>query len=92
MCWSCNPYCGGCKPPKPKPIKCERCGAFNFDDLGICRKCKQVLPERPKPEAVFCRYIGAMCANPCQRHKKDPDHLAESYCKWHTPVIDDSTA
>ncbi len=86
MCWTCNPYCGGCKPPKPKPIKCEHCGTYNFSELKNCRKCRRPLPERQPPEPVMCLYIGEMCANPCQRHKKKPDNKHDSFCKWHTPV------
>lgn len=87
MCLVCNLYCGGCKPPKPKPIKCENCGTYNFHDLTICRKCKQILPKRLELEPVYCRYIEEICANPCHRHKKEPDKHAYSYCKFHTPVV-----
>ena len=88
MCWSCNPFCGGCKPPKPRPIKCENCGTFNFDETETCRKCRQPLPERKKTEPVMCLYIGEMCADSCQRHKIERLETDEQdpYCKWHTPV------
>lgn len=25
-CMSCNPFCGKCRPPHPKPVVCESCG------------------------------------------------------------------
>ena len=88
MCWSCNPYCGGCKPPKPKPVKCPACNTFNFPELGHCKRCGAVLPEPPKPQPVFCQNIGQMCANPCNRHKKPPQEGTSPTCNWHTPLSD----
>lgn len=86
MCWSCNPYCGGCKPPKEKPVKCSVCNAYTFrDESNKCRKCGAVLPERVKPPTVMCLYIGKLCANPCNRHKKAPEEGVIVSCKWHTP-------
>ena len=84
MCWSCNPYCGGCKPPKPKPIKCPSCGIYSFKDLKNCERCGAVMPERESPPTVMCLYIGQLCANPCQKHKKMPEDGTQGTCSWHT--------
>lgn len=86
MCWSCNPYCGGCKPPKPKPVKCPGCKMYNFPELTRCKRCGLPLPEPPKPVPLFCLYIGKICANPCLRHKKLPNEDSEAICNWHTPL------
>ncbi len=89
MCWSCNPYCGGCKPPKPKPRKCPNCKAYCFDEeRKNCPKCGAVLPEHVPPPTVMCLYIGQLCANPCLRHKKAPEEGTEAACIWHTPPKD----
>jgi hypothetical protein len=90
LCWSCNPYCGGCKPPQPKPRKCPACNAFNFGDEDKCKRCGGALPARVPPVPVLCLYIGgAMCANPCGRHKKPPEDGAAKTCTFHTPLPDD---
>lgn len=86
MCWSCNPYCGGCKPPKEKPVKCAVCNGYSFPELTNCKKCGAVLPERTKRLPVMCLYIEKVCANPCNRHKKAPDDGQVKICVWHTPV------
>lgn len=86
MCWSCNPYCGGCKPPKEKPRKCTTCGTFNFDTSAQkCRKCGAELPERVKPPVVYCLYSDMVCANPCNKHKKSPEDGGPVPCKMNTP-------
>ncbi|SDF73453.1 hypothetical protein SPACI_012250 [Sporomusa acidovorans DSM 3132] len=86
MCWSCNPYCGGCKPPKDKPKKCESCGLYNSPQLTTCKKCGADLPPTPKRPTVMCLYIGELCANPCNRHKKPPQDGKLKTCRWHTPA------
>ncbi len=90
MCWSCNPYCGGCKPPKPKPVKCPNCKMFNFPELTHCKKCGILLPEPPKPVPSHCLYIGQMCANPCNRRLKPPLEDEVPDCTWHSPMPADS--
>lgn len=84
MCWSCNPYCGGCKPPKEKPVKCGVCGHYTFFELIYCKKCGAALPPPPARPIVLCLYIGAECANPCNKHKKPSQDGQEKMCKWHT--------
>ncbi|QEM67008.1 hypothetical protein FO488_01770 [Geobacter sp. FeAm09] len=91
MCWSCNPYCGGCKPPKPKPFKCPTCNTYCFPELKTCKRCGTVLPELPKPTPVMCLYIGKMCATPCNKHKKAVEKGAPiEACKYHTPLDDNN--
>lgn len=89
MCWSCNPYCGGCKPPKDKPIKCPACKAINFPELKNCKRCGAALPAPPERPTVMCLYIGKLCANPCNRHKKGSEDGTLYSCQWHTPPKDD---
>jgi hypothetical protein len=85
MCWSCNPYCGGCKPPKPKPRKCEGCGKYNFDPQDtLCRKCGHLLPEVIAPATVMCLYVNGLCANPCRRHLTAPEDGDTKTCNYRT--------
>jgi hypothetical protein len=89
MCWSCNPYCGNCKPPKEKPRLCVKCHAANFDtSLTKCRKCGADLPARVPPPIVKCKYSGMICANPCGKHKKAPLDGRILPCKLNTPPKD----
>lgn len=88
MCWTCNPYCGGCKPPKEKPIPCPACGYYNISGRKTCKKCGTELPP-PKPRpTVQCLYINKLCANPCNRYKNPPQDGMAKTCKWHTPPKD----
>lgn len=85
MCWSCNPYCGGCKPPKPKPRKCSSCGKFNFNEKADkCEKCGAELPAIVPPATVMCLYVGQLCANPCRRHEKPPEDGVLKTCNFKT--------
>lgn len=88
MCWSCNPYCGNCKPPKEKPIMCPHCKKFNFDitdEPMKCKKCGSVLPERPARPIVNCLYSEMICANPCGKYKNPPEDGIIRPCKHNTP-------
>ncbi|MBU2702337.1 hypothetical protein Ga0466249_003464 [Sporomusaceae bacterium BoRhaA] len=86
MCWSCNPYCGGCKPPKERPVKCLVCHSLTFrDSTNLCKKCGAILPAPTPRPTVMCLYIGKMCSNPCNRHKALPKDGNETTCQWHTP-------
>ena len=86
MCWSCNPYCGGCKPPKEKPVKCPMCKAYNFrDESSVCKKCGSPLPPPIPRPTVLCLYIGQLCANPCNKHKTTSEDGTIKSCSWHTP-------
>ncbi|WP_144351148.1 hypothetical protein [Sporomusa termitida] len=85
MCWSCNPYCGGCKPPKEKPAPCPACGTYNFPERKNCKQCGADLPPPKARPTVMCLYIGKLCANPCNKHKKPSQDGLVKTCKWHTP-------
>ncbi len=86
MCWSCNPYCGGCKPPKPKPRKCS-CGKFSFEEKAVkCSKCGADLPEIIPPQPVMCLFIGQICANPCKRSTTPPEGGEVKECNYWTPL------
>lgn len=90
MCWSCNPYCGRCKPPKEKPRKCSTCGNYNFDVNAVrCEDCGEILPERIKPTPAFCLQTQTMCPNPCGRSKVAPKDNKIIFCKWN-PQQDNS--
>jgi hypothetical protein len=85
MCWSCNPYCGGCKPPQPRPRKCEFCGKFNFAPQDtLCKKCGRPLPAIIPPKTVMCLYVDDLCANPCRRHLTAPVDGQPKDCKYRT--------
>lgn len=78
MCWSCNPICGGCRPPRKRPVKCPECGAYNAFDIErgtekLCSKCGADLTEAATPEPLLCKYCGEMCYNPCRKAKQDPE-------------------
>ena len=86
MCWSCNAYCGNCKPPKERPRQCTQCKTYNFDpQKNLCRKCKAELPERITPSVVMCQYCGMMCANPCKKSEKAPADGLIHPCNLRTP-------
>ncbi len=86
MCWSCNPYCGFCKPPKPKPRQCSQCKAYNVNpDEKKCRKCGAELPPPVPPPVVQCLYSGMICANPCGKYKKPSPDGKVIPCKLNTP-------
>lgn len=92
MCWSCNAYCGNCKPPKEKPRMCTQCKAVNFDlEATQCRKCGTELPPRILPKTVFCLYCGLMCANPCKKAEKAPLDGVCVPCKLRTPPKDEAS-
>lgn len=73
MCWSCNAICGGCRPPRKRPVKCPECGTHNVydieQDMGTkeCKKCGADLTEYAVPEARTCNFSGEMCYNPCKK-------------------------
>lgn len=90
-CVVCNPYCGKCKPPKQKPVKCPACGKYNFLDLmedTKCIRCRADLPIPPKPAIVKCLYSGLMCANPCKKHTKAYKDGSFMPCSNNTPPKD----
>lgn len=66
MCIGCNPFCGRCKPPLPRPRKCPDCGRFTMDTAElVCSNCGAELPKPMQPKTEFCNFSGQMCANPC---------------------------
>lgn len=77
MCWSCNPICGGCRPPRKKPVKCPDCGTHNVFDIEanmanrVCKKCGSDLTELAIPKALECNYSGLICYNPCKKSKQE---------------------
>lgn len=87
MCWSCNPYCGNCKPPKPRPKICPECKTLNFDNPEEpmkCKKCGTELPKRPPRPVVDCLFANVICANPCSKYTEPPKDGVPYPCKYHT--------
>lgn len=67
----CNPYCGLCKPPKPRPRICPKCRTANFRPQDTnCKKCGEGLPAFIPPPVVLCNFCGLTCANPCGKSKQ----------------------
>jgi len=93
MCWSCNPRCGGCRPPRQRAVKSPQCGTFNLFDIEIrdpvvmrhCKKCGLDLTGEATPVAVLCKRSGKPCANPCRQHTKEPGDGGLVDCKMNTP-------
>lgn len=85
MCWSCNPFCGNCKPPKPRPKICPNCKTLNMDDPDEpvkCKKCGADLPMRPPIEPVHCLFSDTICKTPCRKHKEPPKDGVPRPCKY----------
>ena len=85
MCWSCNPFCGNCKPPQPRPKVCPKCKTLNFDDPDEavkCKKCGGELPKRPPRPVVHCLLAGISCSNPCKKYKTAPEDGIVRPCKY----------
>lgn len=87
MCWSCNPICGGCRPPRKRPVKCPECGAFNAINLehmartNPCSKCGFDLTELATPEPVVCTICDEICYNPCTSGKTEQPVEEKRECK-----------
>ncbi len=93
MCWSCNPLCGGCRPPRKKAVQCPECGTYNVFDIEIqqppvqrlCKKCGVDLTEAATPKVVQCKRSGLLCANPCRQHTKTSQDGGLIECQNNTP-------
>lgn len=76
MCWSCNPICGSCRPPRKRPVKCSECGRPNvvdlehFSDVNLCTKCGFDITDLAIPTPVICNISGEQCFNPCRKGKE----------------------
>lgn len=76
MCWSCNPLCGGCRPPRKRAVACPECGALNVVDLehfhegNPCSRCGADLTAAALPAPVTCRVCGETCYNPCRKGRE----------------------
>ena len=45
-CMSCNPFCGKCRPPHPKPVVCKACGRLVMRgryEKWVCPRCGAAL-------------------------------------------------
>lgn len=94
MCWSCNPMCGSCRPPRQKAVKCTECATYNVFDIEIrspriprlCKKCGTDLTESATPVPVECKRSGRVCANPCRKYDKPAANGELVDCKNTTVV------
>lgn len=88
-CWSCNPFCGRCKPPRARPVQCPDCQTYNspdFNQSNQCRKCGAELPvQAAVSRVVLCFYSGLLCANPCQKHTFVGKDGVVRPCRMNTP-------
>jgi hypothetical protein len=85
-CWACNPYCGNCKPPLPKPRPCPSCQRLCFNPTEeTCPNCYKQLTPYISPKVVKCSYSGLVCANPCNKHKIILPGGRVMPCKTNTP-------
>ncbi len=84
MCWSCNPICGGCRPPRIRAIQCPECGGFNacdiehLEDVYECESCGADITELAMPEPAICQLCGEICYNPCKRSRTPLDSGIQS--------------
>lgn len=87
MCWSCNPICGGCRPPRKRPVKCPACGMFNPIDLehftatNPCSRCGLDLTNDAIPEPIVCSACDEICYNPCRKGKEERDQDQKEICR-----------
>ena len=82
VCWICNPYCGKCRPPDPKPVTCAECGEFVMlerNDLWICSRCGSDLPRR---KVYRCNWTGRECDIPCMRNVQANATGLLHACPW----------
>ncbi len=77
MCWSCNPICGGCRPPRIRAVQCPECDGFNACDIEHlqdsyeCEICEADITDLAIPEPAICKMCGEICYNPCKRSRKE---------------------
>ena len=94
MCWSCNPLCCRCKPPKRKAVTCPSCGRISLlgpdECLGekspACKTCGADLAECAEIKPVSCLHSGLECAWPCGKAKSAPKDGKPMRCPTNTPV------
>ncbi len=81
-CMVCNPFCGRCRPPQPKPMKCDSCGKLALRtryETWECNHCGAPLPPRPK---IKCNWSGRMCDVPCMYNAMDNPTGELHPCRW----------
>lgn len=80
-CYVCNPQCGRCRQPRPRPVRCSSCDSLVMvDHLGDpCPKCGGVLPEF---KSIHCLYTQRDCAVPCMRARTEHESGQAQICPW----------
>ena len=81
-CMSCNPFCGKCRPPHPKPVVCPSCGKLVMVgryDAWVCPRCAGALPRR---ERLRCNWTGLWCDIPCMYNIRDNETGELHPCRW----------
>lgn len=79
LCWSCNPLCGKCTPPRMVGVTCPECGTiavFNYQltadpDRQSCAKCGCDLTWMTVPKPAYCKRFQIECGNPCAQARQD---------------------
>ena len=81
-CMSCNPFCGKCRPPHPKPVVCKACGRLVMRgryEKWVCPRCGAALPPR---ERFRCNWTGLLCDIPCMYNVRENPADALHPCRW----------
>lgn len=80
-CYVCNPQCGRCRQPRPRPIRCSSCDSLVMvDHLGDpCPKCGGVLPGF---KSIACAYTQRDCVVPCMRATTPHESGEAQACPW----------
>lgn len=81
-CMSCNPFCGKCRPPHPKPVVCESCGKLVMRgryEKWACPRCGVALPPR---ERLRCNWTGLLCDIPCMYNVRENPTGELHPCRW----------
>jgi hypothetical protein len=94
MCIVCNPFCGHCRPPRKRAVKCPACGFDNRFDIVItyptiqraCSACGEDVTALSLPTSVICKNTGWECANPCHWHTIDYNPATKRICRQNTPL------
>ena len=91
-CWSCNPFCGKCKPPYRKAI-CPKCGKLTIVPKEKylasteiqCANCGEDITDLIYVHPVYCHFSELICAYPCGRKDTKKTELSIP-CISNTPI------
>lgn len=81
-CMVCNPFCGKCRAPHPKPAHCATCDRLVMrarTESWVCPDCGNVLPPRPR---MLCNWSGIYCDIPCMYNLRENATGETHPCRW----------